>query len=284
MNRFAGVSYAAEVQSCLRHLLVPCPSPALKRWATTSCPFRDRRNVGDFLAGGPALRLVQSWGKRWATGIRPFRDSLAGVMQNWASYSWTYSRFGTQLTIVIIGCIHSVVRSNLRTSPPRFVPVHFSRFLRYLVVALTCFSGVRSFAAQQSNYPKACLTANATVPDGLYANDDADVNAEKNYERAIYQLLEQESFPQLDCLADSARKNKDRFSSGDWKLSAIYNGVAQPIEHATHQDWNARLLHVQHWVASNPKSITALIAQAQLYAFLAWEARGNGSSDNVSES
>jgi len=128
------------------------------------------------------------------------------------------------------------------------------------------------------------MPESATVPDGLYANDDADVNAEPNYERAIYLLLEQESFQQLDCLADSARKNKDRFSSGDWKLSAIYNGVAQPIEHATHQDWNARLLHVQHWVASNPKSITAQIAQAQLYAFLAWDARGNGSSDNVSES
>jgi hypothetical protein len=145
-------------------------------------------------------------------------------------------------------------------------------------------SGARALAAQQSRYPKACFTTDATVPDGLYANDDTDVKAEEKYIRAIYLLLDQESFPQLDCLADATRKNKDRFSSGDWKLSAIYEGVANTIDHATNEDWNARLLHVQHWVASNPRSITAQIAEAQLYAYLAWEARGHGYSDSVSDS
>jgi hypothetical protein len=162
--------------------------------------------------------------------------------------------------------------------------VPFSKFLLYLVVALTCFPGVGAFAAQQSNHPKACFTTNATVPDGLYANDDTDVNAGQDYARAIYLLLEQENFAQLDCVADAARKNKDRFSSGYWKLSAIYEGVANTIEHGTNEDWNARLLHIQHWVASNPKSITAQIAEAQLHAYLAWVARGNGSSDTVSDS
>lgn len=160
--------------------------------------------------------------------------------------------------------------------------MHSCRFTLHLIAALVVLSGVQAFATQQSNYPKACFTESVTVPDGLYANDDTDVNAQDAYMRAIALLLDQESFAQLDCLADSARKNKDRFSSGNWKLSAIYDGVAMPIEHATNEDWNARLIHVQHWVAASPNSITAHIAQAQLYAYLAWEARGSGSSDTVS--
>jgi hypothetical protein len=125
---------------------------------------------------------------------------------------------------------------------------------------------------------------NATVPDGLYANDDTDVNAEEHYQSAIALLLDQEGFAQLDCLADASRREKARFANGDWKLSAIYEGIAQPVGHATNEDWNSHLIHVQHWIATNPKSITARIAQAQLYAYLAWEARGHGSSDTVSDS
>jgi hypothetical protein len=112
-----------------------------------------------------------------------------------------------------------------------------------------------------------------------------DVRALDEYRTAIAQLLKQEKFADLDCLADAARAGKTRFSGGGWKLRNIYIGLDSPQPgHPTQEDWLRHMELVQLWGKRNPSSVAAPIALAESYASYAWDARGDGFSNSVSES
>ena len=112
-----------------------------------------------------------------------------------------------------------------------------------------------------------------------------DVHALEEYKDAIAQLLKQEKFAELDCLADAARTGKTRFSGGAWKLRNIYIGLHSPRPgHPTQEDWSQHLDLIERWSSHNPQSITARIALAESYTRYAWDARGGGYSDSVSDS
>jgi hypothetical protein len=112
-----------------------------------------------------------------------------------------------------------------------------------------------------------------------------DVLALDEYRDAVAQLLKQEKFAELDCLADAARTSKARFPGGGWKLRNIYLGLDSPRPgHPTHEDWLQHLKLVERWVNQNRHSIAAPIALAESYTNYAWDARGDGMSDSVSDS
>jgi hypothetical protein len=112
-----------------------------------------------------------------------------------------------------------------------------------------------------------------------------DVHAFTAYQDAIAELLKQEQFDELDCLADAARASKAKFSGGTWKLVEIYLGLESPRPgHPTHEDWNTHLQLVEKWTHHNPESITAHIALAESHVEFAWDARGDGYADSVSDS
>ncbi len=112
-----------------------------------------------------------------------------------------------------------------------------------------------------------------------------DVRALDEYRTAIAQLLKQEKFADLDCLADAARAGKTRFPGGGWKLRNIYIGLDSPQPgHPTQDDWQRHMELVQLWGKRSPNSITAPIALAESYASYAWDARGDGFANSVSES
>jgi hypothetical protein len=112
-----------------------------------------------------------------------------------------------------------------------------------------------------------------------------DVRALDEYRDAVAQLLKQEKFAELDCIADAARASKARFSGGGWKLRNIYLGLESPRPgHPTHEDWIKHLELVERWVHQTPYSVAAPIARCESYTSYAWDARGDGMSDSVSES
>ena len=125
------------------------------------------------------------------------------------------------------------------------------------------------------------LDALAAIQAG---EDQNDIRALNNYQAAMAQLLEQEKFADLDCLADTARSHKEKFPGGFWKLHILYAGIEEPQLHPTEDDWQEHLARLQRWVSARPASITARIALAGAYVDYAWVARGNGFSDSVSAS
>jgi hypothetical protein len=165
---------------------------------------------------------------------------------------------------------------------------------RMLLGALRCGTALLLIASARAEVPALAdstlrtsqTSAVACQADRLDFHESTDVNAFRNYGRAVGELLRQEKFDQLDCIADSARTQKARFSGGDWKLRQLYNALEEPEHgvHATEEDWKDHLGRLKRWVAAHPESITARVAFAKAYVGYAWDARGNGYSDTVSDS
>jgi hypothetical protein len=97
-------------------------------------------------------------------------------------------------------------------------------------------------------------------------------------------LLKQQKFDDLDCIGHAARREKTRLPGGLWKLHNIYIGLTEPTGHATEEDWTERISLLQKWVTAKPNSITARVALAEAYDGYAWDARGNGYSNTVTDS
>lgn len=154
--------------------------------------------------------------------------------------------------------------------------------LAAMLLASTCAFAI---TVDQKPSPGSCgLTEEDSA--GLSRNLSVDVYAVREYIDTISRMLHEENFELLDCVADHARSNKERFPGGMWKLHELYKGLSEPVpnQHATQEDWK-RLLELLHsWVGAHPKSITARVALAEALIDYAWDARGSGYSDKVSES
>ena len=122
---------------------------------------------------------------------------------------------------------------------------------------------------------------------GLNGDLSTDVHAARDYVATVAGMLKEENFEELDCLADRARTNKERFPGGMWKLHELYKGLYEPVPysvHPTQEDWDALLQELQKWVTARPKSVTARVALAWAYIGYAGDARGDGYANTVSES
>ena len=150
-----------------------------------------------------------------------------------------------------------------------------------IAVLLLLFLRAANAAAQDKPAPDARSCA---FSDAAY-NPATDVLALESYQNAVAQLLKQEQFNELDCLADTARAGKTRFSGGAWKLRQFYLGLDSPRPgHPTEDDWREHLQRVERWRKQNPNSIAAPIVLAESYISYGWDARGDGYVDKVSES
>ena len=146
-----------------------------------------------------------------------------------------------------------------------------------LVLSHTASASASDAKGQAASRPCAFSDAEFDPATNVHALDD--------YRDAIAQLLKPEKFADLDCLADAARAGKTRFSGGSWKLDNIYLGLQSPRPgRPTHEDWQQHLELIERWTRTNPQSITAPIALADSYIAYAWDARGDGTADTVSDS
>jgi hypothetical protein len=158
-----------------------------------------------------------------------------------------------------------------------------------LALVLVTASGF-ALAADQTSNPSSPNPCNISEEDAAGLNGDlsANVHAGGTYARTIANMLTEEKFEKLDCLADHTRSSKERFSGGAWKLHTLYVGLYSPIQHpvnhATQEDWDNRVQLLQRWITARPKSVTARVALAKAYLSYAWDARGNGFSNTVSDS
>lgn len=162
----------------------------------------------------------------------------------------------------------------------------FSVFLSYslptlsraavLVLLLTTAASALASDTAQSKAAEGCGVK-------LTFDDGADVNALRHYQDAVVALLQERAFAELDCIADAARSSKTRFSGGNWKLHRVYYSLSEIEGHAAEEDWKERLRLIEDWVDERPKSVTARVALADAYASYAWNARGSGMADTVTE-
>ena len=143
-----------------------------------------------------------------------------------------------------------------------------------------------SSVAEPKAKSEACHISAADA-DGLNGNFSADIHAFSDFTDTAARMVKEEKFAELDCLADRARSGKERLPGGLWKVHLLYQGLHQPVPstmHATQEDWTDLLQHLQRWTKLSPQSITARVALALAYLYYAYDARGTGEANTVSES
>lgn len=145
------------------------------------------------------------------------------------------------------------------------------------------FASASAIAAEPDG---ATVTCGLTPTEFAGLNGDTRTNVEaiSQYRNTIFAMLSAQRFKQLDCVANSARSQKEKFVGGFWKLHALYNGLQRPPLHPTEQDWKKHIRLLQRWRSKNPRSITARVALAYAYLGYGWDARGHGYGDTVSRS
>lgn len=155
-----------------------------------------------------------------------------------------------------------------------------------VLALLLAFASGFAVAADQKSNSNPC---NISEEDAAGLNGDlsTDIHTTSDYRNTIARMLKEEKFETLDCLADRVRSGKERFPGGMWKIHTLYSGLYSPVQypmHATEEDWSNLFLRLQRWVTERPKSVTARVALATAYYGYAWDARGNGFANTVSES
>jgi hypothetical protein len=149
------------------------------------------------------------------------------------------------------------------------------------ILSIVLLHGVPAAATDKPQQP----TTQACAFSDTAFDPASDVHALDNFYNAVSRLLKEERFAELDCVADAARAGKTRFSGGAWKLRQFYVGLETPRPgHPTQEDWRHHLDLVERWKSNNPHSVTAPIVLAESYVSYAWDARGDGFSDSVSDS
>lgn len=160
--------------------------------------------------------------------------------------------------------------------------LRIAAFLMLLVVWTAGFA----LASNKGAGPNECKVSGEEAAD-LNVDASTDVEALHRYQNGVARMLREEEFERLDCLADQVRSGRERFPGGAWKLHLLYAGLYLPVEypqHATQEDWTVLLQHLRRWIAARPNSITARVAFAWAHLQYAWDARGDGYANTVSES
>jgi hypothetical protein len=176
-----------------------------------------------------------------------------------------------------------------------------SRQLTFLLALTVCLAGISCRRTQASarmdsqallqiareystSYHASQVVAAGPRVEGPKISSEI-LQTEQEYESPIRQYFSQGNFDQLERAASEAREGKGRVVGGVWKILAFYDAVDTTFirEHADESDWKMYLDMLKQWVAAKPESATARISLAQAYVGYAWQARGGGYADTVTE-
>lgn len=105
------------------------------------------------------------------------------------------------------------------------------------------------------------------------------------YASPIKQAFSQGKFDDLERTIREARETKGRIVGGNWKIIEFYTDVYETFLTPTSQesDWKMFFDTLNQWIAAKPESAAARISLAQAYVGYAWQARGHGYANTVSD-
>lgn len=101
-------------------------------------------------------------------------------------------------------------------------------------------------------------------------------------QKLIKQLFTGERFDELEKIALEIRGRKERFPDGGWRIYAFYDDIPTPSFRDA-LSWKSFMATLERWQARYPQSPTARTALARGYYRWAWDARGPGFAEVVTE-
>ena len=105
-----------------------------------------------------------------------------------------------------------------------------------------------------------------------------------DYQREILKRLAASDFSWIDQEASRVRLSKERLPGGYWKLRALYRALEQPADDVQSDGaWEDLIDRLSEWSKQRPQSVTAKVALATAWQMYAWNARGGGYANGVSQ-
>lgn len=95
-------------------------------------------------------------------------------------------------------------------------------------------------------------------------------------------LFNNRKFAELEARADELRASKERFRNGSWKIAHFYDSLECHDEEPESM-WQLHMQIYKEWETKFPQSVTAQVAHAKFMANYAWQARGSGYANEVTE-
>lgn len=96
------------------------------------------------------------------------------------------------------------------------------------------------------------------------------------------QAYNNRQFDDLEAEAQRLRAGKERSASGSWKIVQFYDAL-DCADNEPESMWQLHDRIHREWIAAKPTSITARVAYASFLSSYAWQARGGGYADTVTE-
>ncbi len=126
---------------------------------------------------------------------------------------------------------------------------------------------------------------------GLHAEGRTNLRAEKNdfVENALLSetecnlLVNTQEYDNIERIAERLRREKLRYPSGSWQLNALYHYMADSASGLGKEGLQRTEKFVADWKAAYPDSITWRLYMSDVYQQLAWDARGSGTVDTVTD-
>jgi hypothetical protein len=105
----------------------------------------------------------------------------------------------------------------------------------------------------------------------------------RRYSESVQRIVVEEKFEMLEKMGASLREKRELFSEGLPKLDRFDNVLGWPGTKASEEEWAARLALLDRWRAAVPNSVIEPIARGRYFIQYAWNARGTGWANTVSE-
>lgn len=106
---------------------------------------------------------------------------------------------------------------------------------------------------------------------------------QNNFEKKIYDLVQQEKFDELEAIIKDLRMNKSKYEDGTSKVYTFYAGAGKGFDKFSILDKNKHIDMIKKWMNKTPNSITPKIVLAEDYILLAWDYRGSGYAKDVTD-
>jgi hypothetical protein len=102
-------------------------------------------------------------------------------------------------------------------------------------------------------------------------------------EASVQVALAARQFVAINDLAGDMLRQRSRLADGRWELPFVTSAAAAHLPRHDIAAWQARLALIDRWIASTPRDATPYVAKATVLVAYAWDARGGGWANSVSE-
>lgn len=121
----------------------------------------------------------------------------------------------------------------------------------------------------------------ARLPDVTVGRDQASEEVDA-YRLRVRQLYNSRNFDQLEELAAEAQTKRTQFANGSWLIYQFYECM-DPKDDEPESMWQLHDQIHRAWIEAKPDSVTARVAHAGFLTTYAWQARGGGYANTVTD-